>query len=197
MLQTLWQSSSNLPNYLWHLSCILPAPGSLVSLPRFWEFLPLIPWLPILTVSTSTVHPCSAPSDPDSAQFLPREHAGSFQGWVMRTLQRNKAASSSSQSFCLSLSLLKKSAPKYANIDCETYFPFLYKRVYINTSTDIWAHVFLLQGVMRLRAAYAPGDGELVTVRVGVLPSCEAGAQKPMWIEGPVKQNCGSSDSQF
>lgn len=57
----------------------------------------------------------------------------------------------------------------------------------INTSVDIWAHVFLHQGVMRLRAAYAPGDGEFAAVWIGVSLSCETGAGKPMWIEGPVK----------
>lgn len=37
---------------------------------------------------------------------------------------------------------------------------------------DIWAHVFLHQDVMRLGAAYAPGDEEFATVRVGVLLLC-------------------------
>lgn len=45
---------------------------------------------------------------------------------------------------------------------------------------DIWAHVFLHRGVMRLRTAYVPGDGELARVQVGLLLSCETGAGKPM-----------------
>lgn len=56
----------------------------------------------------------------------------------------------------------------------------------MNTSVDIWAHVFLHQGVMRLGAAYAPGDGVCYHAGRGVAV-CETGAGKPMWIEGPVK----------
>lgn len=50
---------------------------------------------------------------------------------------------------------------------------------------DIWALVFLHQGVMRLPVAYVPGEGELATEQK------ETGAGSP-W-EQKVLQKCGHS----
>lgn len=209
MLWTLQQSSSNLLNYWCHISCILPAPSScplacgflylLVfdSLPGFWEFLPLTHWL-FSSCLSQLAHSILVlpPGTHTSAQTLPSKHVDSFQGWVIETKEQSLQLAPAKVSVSLFFFFLKKICFKVCKHLLWNIFPLSVQK-YTNTSTDIWAHVFLHQGVMRLRAAYAPGDGELSTVWVGALPSCETGAWKPMWIEGPVKWSCGYSDPQL